>query len=89
MQSCQLRRFDRILSGNHRIRKRNLLQNGSGNPLKALLHAAKQTPSDTVRKQISVLSAYVLHRKPADDTTPKSNLKYCSFLRQCAVIVAC
>ena len=55
MQSCQLRRFDRILSGNHRIRKRNLLQNGSGNPLKALLHAAKQTPSDTVRKQISVL----------------------------------
>ena len=58
MQSCQLRRFDRILSGNHRIRKRNLLQNGSGNPLKALLHAAKQTPSDTVRKQISVLSIY-------------------------------
>ena len=58
MQSCQLRRFDRILSGNRRIRKRNLLQNGSGNPLKALLHAAKQTPSDTVRKQISVLSIY-------------------------------
>ena len=29
-----------------------------GNPLKALLHAAKQTPSDTVRKQISVLPIY-------------------------------
>ena len=58
MQSCQLRRFDRILSGNHRIRKRNLLQNGSGKSLKALLHTAKQTPSDTVRKQISVLPIY-------------------------------
>ena len=58
MQSRQLRRFDRILSGNCRIRKRNLFQNGSGNPLKALFHAAKQTPSDTVRKQISVLSIY-------------------------------
>ena len=29
LMSCQLRRFDRILSGNHRIRKRNLFQNGS------------------------------------------------------------